>query len=146
MNINGNEFSWASVRARFLGVEVTDIKAISYADEIDGMDPVYGTGRHPRGRTAGRYKPGDASITFYRSGWKRLLAGLPSGYGDVRGTIVVQYREGVDMHQDVLEDVRIMGVDGKAEDGTDASEVEVKLSILRINHDGKYLVAKPGEA
>lgn len=145
MNINGNEYSWASVAARFLAVEVTDIKSVKYADEVEGMDPVYGTGRHPRGRTAGRYKPGDASVTFYRSGWKRILAAMPNGFADVRGTIVVQYREGSDIHTDVLEDVRIMGTDGSAEDGTDPLEVEVKISILRIKHNGKYLVAKPGE-
>ena len=145
MNINGNEFSWASVKVRFASVEVTDIKSVKYADELDGAEPVYGTGRHPRGRTAGRYKPGDASITFYKSGWRRLLAGLPNGFADVRGTVIVQFREGSETVTDVLEDVRIMGADGSAEDGTDPLEVEVKLSILRIKHNGKYLVAKQGE-
>jgi len=145
MNINGNEFSWASVRARFNGVEVTDIKAVKYADEIDGAEPVYGTGRHPRGRTSGRYKPGDASITFYKSGYRRLLAGLPNGFADVRGTIVVQYREGSDVITDTLEDVRIMGGDASAEDGTDPLEIEVKLSIMRVLWNGKGLVAKAGE-
>lgn len=145
MNINGNEFSWASVKVRFASVEVTDIKSVKYADELDGAEPVYGTGRHPRGRTAGRYKPGDASITFYKSGWRRLLAGLPNGFADVRGTVIVQFREGSEVVTDVLEDVRIMGADGSAEDGTDPLEVEVKLSILRIKHNGKYLVAKQGE-
>lgn len=145
MNINGNEFSWASVKVRFASVEVTDIKSVKYADELDGAEPVYGTGRHPRGRTAGRYKPGDASITFYKSGWRRLLAGLPDGFADVRGTVIVQYREGSEVVTDVLEDVRIMGADGSAEDGTDPLEVEVKLSVLRVRWGGKYLVAKQGE-
>ena len=142
MNINGNEFSWASAKARFLNVEITDIKAVKYADEIDGVEHVYGTGRTPRGRTSGRYKPGDCSITFYRSGWRRLLAAMPNGFGDVRGTLVVQYREGSDIHTDVVEDVRILGTDASAEDGTDALEVEVKLSIMGITHNGKRLVAR----
>ncbi len=145
MNINGNEFSWASVRARFGGVEITDIKAVKYADEVDGAEPVYGTGRHPRGRTAGRYKPGDASITFYKSGFRRLIASLPSGFADVRGTITVQYREGSDIITDVLEDVRLMGADASAEDGADPLEVEVKISPMRIKWNGKYLIAKAGE-
>lgn len=145
MNLNGNEMSWASVKARFGSVEVTDIKAIKYADEIDGAEPVYGTGRHPRGRTSGRYKPGDASITFYKSGYRKLLAGLPNGFADVRGTIVVQYREGSDVITDVLEDVRVMGGDSSAEDGTDPLEVEVKISPMRIKWNGRYLVAKQGE-
>lgn len=145
MNINGNEHSWASVRARFNGVEVTDIKAIKYADEVEGAEPVYGTGRHPRGRTSGRYKPGDCTITFYKSGWKRLIASMPNGYADVRGTIIVQMREGSDIVTDTLEDVRIMGADASAEDGTDPLEVEVKLSVMRVLWNGKALVAKAGE-
>lgn len=142
MNINGNEYSWASATARFLNTAITDIKAVKYADEIDGVEHVYGTGRNPRGRTSGRYKPGDCSITFYRSGWKRLLAAMPQGFGDVRGTLVVQYREGSDIHTDVVEDVRILGTDASAEDGTDPLEVEVKLSIMSIIHNGKRLVAR----
>ena len=38
MNINGNEHSWASVKVRFGSTEVTDIKAVKYADELDGAD------------------------------------------------------------------------------------------------------------
>lgn len=145
MNINGNEHSWASVSLRFGSTVVTDIKGVKYADEIEGAEPVFGTGRHARGRTAGRYKVGDCSITFYKSGHKKLLQGLPNGFGDVRGTAVVQYREGSDVITDTLEDVRIMGGDGGAEDGTDPLEVEVKISPMRISWNGKYLVAKAGE-
>lgn len=142
MNINGNEYTWASARVRFLGIEVTDIKSVKYADEIDGVEHVYGTGRNPRGRTSGRYKPGDCSVTFYKSGWTKLLRGLPNGFGGVEGTMVAQYREGSDIHNDTVEGVRILGVDSSAEDGTDALEVEVKLSIMGIIHNGKRLVAR----
>ena len=145
MNINGNEYSWASAKFRFGATEITDIKSVKYSSELDGVEHVYGTGRHPRGSTAGREKPGDASITFYRSGWKKFLAASPNGFGDVRGTILAQYREGSDVHTDVVEDVRVIGVDNSAEDGTDPLEVEVKLSIMRVKHNGKYLVAKAGE-
>lgn len=142
MNINGNEYTWASGRFRIFGIEVTDIKAVKYADEIDGVEHVYGTGRNPRGRTSGRYKPGDCSITFLKSGWTRILRALPDGFGSVEGTLVAQYREGSDFHTDVVEGVRILGTDGGAEDGTDAAEVEVKLSIMGIIHNGKRLVAR----
>lgn len=146
MNINGNEYSWSSVEARFSGVLVTAIKSIKYSDEIDGGEPVYGASRVPLGRTAGRYKVGDCSVTFYLSGWQQLLAGLPQSYSDERGTFTISYREGDTIHTDVLEDVRLFGGDQSAEEGSDPLEVEVKLSVLRISHDGKYLVAKPGEA
>jgi hypothetical protein len=141
MNSNGNEFSWMSYRVRAAGVEITDIKSVSWDHEVEGADPVYGASRKPRGRVAGRYKPGDSSITFYLSGWKAFLAALPNGYTDVLFEVVEQYREGSDIHETVLEECRILGGGGKAEEGTDPSEKEVKISFLRAIEDGKELVA-----
>lgn len=142
MNTNGNEYSWVSYKLRTSnGGEITDIKAAKWADEVEGVEPVFGTGRKPRGRTAGRYKPGDASITFYRSGWQAFLAAAGDGYTDEECTLTHQFREGDDVHTVVLENVRVLGADESAEDGTDASEVEVKISFLRCIRDGKELVA-----
>lgn len=141
MNSNGNEFSWQSYKLRYNGTEITDIKSAKYSDEVEGADPVYGASRKPRGRTKGRAKPGDASITFFRSGWVALLATMPNGYTDQRFPLVHQWIEGSDVHTAKLEDCRIIGVDDSAEDGTDASEVEVKISFLRCIRDGKELVA-----
>lgn len=141
MNQNGNEYSWVSYELRFGGVKITDIKGVKWDHEIEGAEPVYGASRKPRGRVAGRYKPGDASITFYKSGWATLLATLPNGYGDALFTLVEQYREGSDIHTVSLEEVRILGGGGSAEEGTDPSEKEVKISFLRAIEDGKELVA-----
>ena len=141
MNQNGNEYSWQSYELRINGTKITDIKGAKWADEVEGGEPVYGASRVPRGRTAGRYKPGDASITFYLSGWVQLLAALPNGYTDVLFTLVEQYQEGSDIHENVLEEVRILGGGGSAEEGTDPSEKEVKISFLRALEDGKELVA-----
>lgn len=141
MNTNGNEHSWQSYKLRVGGVEILDIKSVKWDHEVEGADPVYGARRSPAGRTAGRYKPGDASITFYLSGWARFLASLPTGYTDAVFTIVEQYREGSDVHTVVLEDCRILGGGGEAEEGTDASTRERKFSFLRAIEDGKELVA-----
>lgn len=141
MNTNGNEFSWSSYKLRIDGTEITDIKGAKYAQEIEGADPIYGASRVPRGRTAGRYKPGDASITFYRSGWRDFLATAGTGYGDKRFTLVHQWIEGSDTHTAALEDCRIIGDDHSAEEGTDASEIEVKFTFLRCIQDGVELVA-----
>lgn len=141
MNTNGNEHSWQSYRLDMFGASITDIKSAKWADEVEGGEPVYGASRVPRGRTAGRYKPGDASITFYRSGWAAFLAAASTGYTDDRGTLTHQFVEGSDVHTVTLEDVRVMGADESIEEGTDASEVEVKISFLRCIRDGKELVA-----
>jgi hypothetical protein len=141
MNSNGNEFSWSSYTLRVDATEITDIKGVKYAEEVEGADPVYGASRVPRGRTAGRYKPGDASVTFYRSGWVAFLATAGTNYGSKRFTLIHQWVEGSDVHTAKLEDCRILGSDHSAEEGTDASEVEVKFSFLRCIQDGTELVA-----
>jgi len=140
-NTNGNEFSWPSYKVKVASEEVTDIKAVKWEHSIDGVEKVYGTGRKPRSRTRGRYKPGDASITFYLSGWARFLAALPNGYAGVRFEIVESYVEDGDVHTVVLEDCIIIGNGSSTEDGTDALEREVKFDFMRAIEDGKELVA-----
>lgn len=141
MNSNGTEFSWPSYTVKVNGEEITAVKGVSWDHEVEGVEHVYGTGQKPRGRTRGRYKPGDSSITFYRSGWLAFLATLNNGYTMTRFDIVESYVEGSDVFTTVLEDCRIIGGGGKAEEGTDASEVEVKITFMRAVENGKELVA-----
>lgn len=141
MNSNGSEFSWSSYSLDIDGETITDIKGVKYAEEVEGADPVYGASVVPRGRTRGRYKPGDASITFYRSGWAAFLATAGTNYSAKRFTLVHQWDEGGDVHTAKLEDCRVIGSDHSAEEGTDPSEVEVKFTFLRCFQDGTELVA-----
>lgn len=140
-NVNGREFSWPSYKVKVAGEEVTDIKAVKWEHEIEGVEKVYGTGAKPRSRTRGRYKPGDASITFYLSGWVKFLAALPNGYASVRFEIVESYVEDGDLHTVVLEDCIITGNGSSSEDGTDAMEREMKFDFMRAIEDGKEMVA-----
>ncbi len=141
MNTNGHEYSWSSYRLEIDGVRITDVKSAKYAEEVEGSEPVYGASRVPRGRTSGRYKPGDASITFYRSGWAEFLAAAGTDYSRKRFTLVHQWDENGDVHTAKLEDCRVIGSDHSAEEGTDPSEVEVKITFLRCFQDGTELVA-----
>lgn len=141
MNINGNEFSWSSVALRLLGQKTTGFKAIKYSDEIEGREPVYKASVVSGARTRGRYKVGDCSLTMHLSDFKTLMERLGNGWGEVEGEIVVQFREGSDYHEHVLERVRLGGADHSNEEGTDASEVEIPLSVMRIRRDGVYLMA-----
>lgn len=140
-NANGKEFSWPSYAVKVAGEEITDIKAVKWDHAVDGVEKVYGTGAKPRSRTRGRYKPGDASITFYLSGWVRFLATLPNGYAGVRFDVVESYVEDGDVHTVVLEDCIIIGNGSSSEDGTDAMEREVKIDFMRAIEDGKEMVA-----
>lgn len=141
MNQNGNEFSWPSYKVKARGGEITAIKGVKWDHEVEGVDPVYGTGMKPRGRTRGRYKPGEASITFYLSGWKQFLELMPNGYTNERFDIVESYVEGSDVHTVVIEDCRILGGGSSSEEGTDPMEREEKMSFMRVIEDGKELVA-----
>jgi hypothetical protein len=141
MNSNGHEHSWSGYRLEINGEKITDIKGAKYAEEVEGSDPVYGASRVPRGRVPGRYKPGDSSITFYRSGWAAFLATAGTNYSRKRFTLVHQWDEDGDVHTAKLEDCRVIGSDHSAEEGTDASEVEVKFTFLRCFQDGTELVA-----
>ena len=141
MNINGNEYSWTSCALRLLGQKTTGFKAIKYSDEIEGREAVYKASPIPAGRTRGRYKVGDCSLTMHLSDFKDLVARLGNGWGEVEGEIVVQFREGSDFHEHVLERVRLGGADHSNEEGTDPNEVEISLSVHRIRRDGFYLMA-----
>lgn len=140
MNINGNEYTWSSVALRLLGVKTQGFKAIKYSDEIEGREPVYKASVISKSRTRGRYKVGDCSLTMHLSDFKDLIARVGSGWGEVEGEIVVQFREGSDYHEHVLEQVKLGGGDHSNEEGTDASEVEISLSVMRIRRDGLYLM------
>lgn len=139
-NINGNEFSWSSVELRLMGAKTTGFKAIKYSDEIEGRDPVYKASPIATSRTRGRYKVGDCSLTMHLSDFRGLVARLGNGWGEAEGEIVVQFREGSDFHEHVLERVRLSGADHSNEEGTDASEVEIALSVMRIRRDNAYLM------
>lgn len=138
--INGLEFSWTSVHLRLLGVKTQGFKAIKYSDEIEGREPVYKASVISTSRTRGRYKVGDCSMTLHLSDFQALMSRLGSGWGEVEGEIVVQFREGSDYHEHVLERVKLGGADHSNEEGTDASEVEIPLSVMRICRDGVYLM------
>lgn len=140
MNINGNEYSWTSVAMRLMGVKTTGFKAIKYSDEIEGREAVYKASPVSKARTRGRYKVGDCSLTMHLSDFKTLINRLGSGWGEAEGEIVVQFREGSDYHEHVLERVRLGGADHSNEEGTDAAEVELSLSVMRIRRDGLYLM------
>ena len=142
MLINGLQYSWTSVQLTAFAQAPTDFDAIKFSDSIDGRERVYGAGPLPRGHVRGKYKPGDGSVTFLKSGWAHFLSTMPTGYGEILTDIVIQYSEnaGADIHTVVLEECQIGGVDESESEGTDPSKVEVALHFNRISRDGKYLM------
>lgn len=140
--INGIEYSWADVRMKVRGREITGFKAVKYGDKVT-REKVYGASRHALARTRGKVEVDDCSMTLYESALRDLIAELGDGWSDVRiGDIVVQYgKEGQTIQTDVLEDVLLEGFSGGADEGTTALERELAFSCMRIKRNGSYIVA-----
>ena len=140
-NINGREYSWASIEIRTDGeAPIVGCVAIKYGDGVEeGM--VYGASRQPIGRTRGKYKPEDSSVTLLESAF-RQVSSVP-GWMDRIRTITVQYSEpGMPTHTDVIEGARFLGAEGGGEEGTDALKREVKMSFLKLKRNGVYAIAE----
>lgn len=100
IRVNGNQFSWGSIKLKLDTQEFTGFTAISYSDKRERVK-AYGMGRHhaPRGRSRGKYSVDPVKLT----GWKEsvqifraqlaLRSANQVSYGDVEFQIIVQYVE-----------------------------------------------------
>ena len=147
VRINGNLFSWGSIRVKCGGEEFTGFSKIAYADKRT-RGKGYGMGRHqaPRGRTRGRYEVDPVTITAHRDSaeaFRAFLAAKASdqkSFGNVAFEIVVQYvDEGETPITDTLEDCVWSGNTVSNEEGSDPLTVDIELDCMRINWNGKTL-------
>jgi hypothetical protein len=100
IRINGNQFSWASVRLKIAGEPFHGFTSINYADKRERVK-AYGMGRHhaPRGRSHGKYTTEPVKLVGWKSSVQELRALLASqaadgkSYGDVEFPISLQYIE-----------------------------------------------------
>lgn len=69
--INGQAYSWASIRLNLFGRTVMGITAIEY-DDPEVKENLYGQGQHPVERGKGNIEP-KASITLYLSEVEAIL-------------------------------------------------------------------------
>lgn len=139
VDLNTPQASWASIEVRTDGeAPIVGILAVKYSDGIEETI-VHAGRRQPIGRTRGKYKVDEVSITLLE--WAARAITSQAGWMDRIRTIVVQYsEEGADTHTDVIEGVRFLGVDGGGEEGVDALKREIKCSALKIKRDGVYAI------
>lgn len=74
--INGNNYSWASVRVVLFGVPVVGITKIDYKAK-QKKENNYGQGAEPVSRGYGN-KEYEASIEIYTEEWKRIIEASPN--------------------------------------------------------------------
>lgn len=137
VDLNTPQASWASIEVRSDGEDpIVGIVAVKYSDGVEETI-VHAGRRQPIGRTRGKYKVEEVSLTLLE--WSARAIVSRAGWMDRIRTIVVQYgEEGAATHTDVIEGVRFTGIDGGGEEGTDPLKREIKCSALKIKRDGVY--------
>jgi hypothetical protein len=133
--VNGYKHSWAGIRIKKGPEDVFGFRKISYKQSRE-RSKVYGHGVQALGRTRGRHDC-EGSMSLLMEQWQDFKAGLGDGYMDKSFDLVVQREEigNERIFSDELISCMIDEVSYDDSEGTDATEVELTLSILRIVED-----------
>lgn len=148
-NLNGVEPSWSDVGIQFpiyggATVKLIDIAAINWSDSVE-LGMVRGTnGGRKTKRTTGQYDC-EASVTFYKSGWKTFreaLAGLNPKIALVGFDIIIQHTPPGDsgIHTVKITGCRVTGRSEQSAEGTDAQQLEIPVNPMLIEEDGVTLL------
>ncbi len=137
----GFRHSWAGIKIKNGPTDLFGFRKISYKMARE-ESLVYGHGVQPLGRTRGKHS-NEASISFLLQEWEEFKTGLGAGFMDKTFDLTVLREElGNDkIFSDSLISCRITDVSKDDSEGTDASEVEVTLSVLRIVDDETLAIA-----
>lgn len=141
--INGIEADWSAITLRLQGGELVEgFTSIKYSSSLEEAI-VRANGRTQRGRTLGREKTEEGTLTVLVGTERAIIAALGgSGWCDRVFDAVVQYAvTGSPTSTDVLESFRFLGTDGGGEEGSDPLKRELKFSFLRLKRNGAYLTA-----
>ncbi len=134
--VNGYKHSWAGIKIKKGPEDIFGFRKIAYKQSRE-RSKVFGHGIQALGRTRGKHDC-EGSMTLLLEQWEDFKAALGDGYMDKSFDLVVQREEiGNDrIFSDQLIGVMIDEVPYDDSEGSDASEVELTLNILRIVEDG----------
>jgi hypothetical protein len=147
IRVNGNQYSWGSIKAKLDGVPYFGFKGITYADKRERVK-AYGMGKHqaPRGRSRGKYSTENSKLTGPKSSIQLLREALAAkssdgvSYGDVEFEVVFQYVERDELPITVqLERCVIVGNSSSEEEGADPLNEEIELDVMKIYRNGLTL-------
>lgn len=147
--LNEVEPSWADVKLSFpvYGGETVltdDIAAVKWSDKVE-VGKVFGSGGgRVRKRTTGQYDS-DATVTFYKTGWKRfrtVLAAKNSKISLVGFDILIQHTPpgSTEIHTVKITGCRVLGRSGDMAEGSDADKVEIAINPMLVEEDGITLL------
>jgi hypothetical protein len=147
IRINGNLYSYGSVRVKIDGEPFTGLTTIDYGDKLV-MAKGYGLGvaQGARGRTRGRYETDEVKLTAYRDSAQALIASLSLrssnglSYGAVTFQMILQYIELGNVPINVVIDrCRISGVTDSNSEGSEALMTDFSIDCMAILRNGKTL-------
>lgn len=152
--VNGNQHSWASIKAKAANKEWVGFSSIAYGDSRERAKS-YGMGKHhaPRGRTSGKYTPDPLVVKMAKGTAQAFIDDLatlaPDGksYGNVEVQFVVQFIDSGERPITVEIDRCVIVKDASShEEGTDPLFDELTFDVMRIRRNGKTLYDSTGSS
>jgi hypothetical protein len=141
--------SWADITVSFpvYGGETVitpDIAAMKWSDKVE-VGLVRGTnGGRKSKRTTGQYDC-DASVTFYREGWRtfrKILAAKDKKISLVGFDFIIQHTPpgSTEIFNVKISGCRVMGRSSDMSESSDADKIEIPLNAMLIEEDGVTLL------
>jgi hypothetical protein len=152
IRVNGNAYSWGSIRFKLDGERYFQISEITYADKRERV-LFHGMGTHqaPTARSRGKYVPEPVKIKCLKETGANIRAALSAlndtggtSYGNAVFPMILQYAEtqigGILKVTDVgFFDCVYVGTNSTESEGPDPLMEEIELQPMRIKRDGKTL-------
>lgn len=145
--LNGRSPSWADIKISATVdegqlVDMIDIAAINWSRSLEKGEQRGASGGRVMKRTKGQGSQ-EASITFYRDGWRTFLRALKARaptrgnqrpIGGVEFNITIQHdlEDGGEIYETVIKGCNYLGDSDDNAEGTDPSQVEVTISTIEI--------------
>lgn len=147
VRVNGNGYSWGSIRLKLDGEDFFGFTSIAFSDKRERVKG-YGMGRHhaPRIRSSGKYTADAVKLV----GWKSSVATFRdalaarstdgTSYGNVEFEAVVLYAEGDEPPQTVqITGCVWSGNSTSEEENADPLKEEIEIDCMAIRRNGKTL-------
>jgi hypothetical protein len=140
---NGFMHAWSQVEIVVNGRRYQGVKSLNYTVTIV-KTKVRGTAQVPIGRTTGQMDvTGD--IEVYMSTWDAIAADLGDDFGNAIFDIDVSYRATPEANliSDELVACAIGEIASGGADGNDGLTRKVKLDIMNVKENGRWVIAPP---
>lgn len=139
--INGNAYSYASIRITLNDQRYIGVTSINYSDKVAPVK-VRGAAQAPLGETAGDLES-TCDFEMLEADGRALMEDIGSPLTATRFDIAVEYAEdGLDTYVDTIRSVRIIETTKSQSQGSDGLKIKFSCSVLQpIDYNGIQLAA-----